>query len=167
MGKISDFMATEAARIRKADRERITAHCRTCGKGLTGRNGYDCGGGCATVTTYRDEWRVWRSWYDFEERRDPIAVCTSEDAARAVQRLRKGSWRSLERAYGHRPRLACDDKPPMTDADVEAWYAEVFEQMDDAAKRGYIDAGRVDGRCPYCLTRYCREDCRYDRRERA
>jgi hypothetical protein len=147
MSKGTDWMIAEAARQRDAERRRVKAHCRTCGAPLT-LDRYDCGGACATTSTTTEAWGVWRSWADREDGHEPIAVCTSEDAAKAVQRLLPGSYRGAHWTYSHRPQVAGDIRPPMTDAEEAEFWNAPLRGLDHAAIAAGVKAS---------------EDARHDR----
>lgn len=136
---------------RAAKRALPTPPCRSCGKPLPrARAGaYDCGGECRTVSLQHEQWGVWHTVHDYDERAHPFAVSGSVAAAYAVRRLKPGAYVAPYTRYSHRPWLACDQAAE--DAREAARAAE--ERAEAGATPNY--------RCGYCgvYNRHAEGDC--------
>jgi hypothetical protein len=86
------------------------------------------------IPTRTEMWGVWRSVFDRDEHKQPIAVCTSHEAAMAV---RGTGYVALHSTYSHRPVLRgfqpIGDTPrPMTEAEETAFWNRPLRGMNHA-----------------------------------
>jgi hypothetical protein len=94
------------------------------------------------IPTRTAMWGVWRSVFDRDEYKPPIAVCTSQEAAMAV---RGTGYVAEHDLYSHRPVLRGfepigDTIRPMSEAEEEAFWSRPLRGMNHGSIQAALDA---------------------------